>query len=430
MKLEILENSLNYTAQVIQLPAIQPVKGLDNLVKVTHQGNDCLIGKDSIPGLYLFFGAETQLSEEFCKFNNLFRDPLKNSDTTKTGFFEDTRRCKAIKFKGVVSSGFVIPVEALGYLGVTLQLGDEFNVINGETVCEKYVVKQRIAGAPLGKSSKVLDNIVDSKLAPEHFSTEHLLKNVHKLDLSDYVSITVKLHGTSARYFNTLTHRKLNWVEKLLKKFISIQTEEYSEVAGSRKVIKSVGFSALKNKSHFYKESGDIWTKVGEEYFKGKLNKGEAVYCEIIGKTHSGEAIQKGYSYGFEKPEVYIYRISNINPQGIEVDLSYHQMIKRAGELGVKVCPEIYYGRLGGFLATYQIKDDGDLEQLMSDKFYGQLLEKPSVLDSTVLEEGFCIRVDDYPKPHIFKIKSKGFLLHEGKLADKQITNIEDDTTN
>lgn len=106
---------------------------------------------------------------------------------------------KAIKFKGVVSSGFVIPVEALSYLGVTLQLGDEFNIINGTEVCRKYIVKQRTPGANLGKSNKILDDIVDSKLAPEHFSTEHLLKNTHKLNLTDYVAISVKLHGTSAR---------------------------------------------------------------------------------------------------------------------------------------------------------------------------------------------------------------------------------------
>ena len=68
-----------------------------------------------------------------------------------------------------------------------------------------------------------------------------------------------------------------------------------------------------------------------------------------------------------------------------------------------------------------------DLPIYLEDVFYNQLLEKPSILDSSVIEEGFCIRKDKYPKPDIFKIKSKAFLLHEGALVDKEITNIEDE---
>src|SRR5688572_27646842 len=117
MKLEIRDDSTNYTAQVIQLPPKEVVPGLDNLVKITVFGNDCLVGKDSREDLkYIFFPAGAQLSEDFARFNDLYREQQLNANPSKKGFFELNRRVKAIKFKGVTSTGFVIPVTALDYL--------------------------------------------------------------------------------------------------------------------------------------------------------------------------------------------------------------------------------------------------------------------------------------------------------------------------
>ncbi len=68
-----------------------------------------------------------------------------------------------------------------------------------------------------------------------------------------------------------------------------------------------------------------------------------------------------------------------------------------------------------------------DFEEWLSKKFYDELLEKPSILDSSVVEEGFCIRKDTCNKPEIFKIKSKAFLLHEGHQLDKEVKDIEEE---
>ncbi len=433
MRLKILEDSKNYTCQVIKLPIIQKVEGLDNLVKVNIQGNDCLIGKDSNPNeLYLFFPAECQINNEFLKENNLYRENTLNKDTTKKGFFELNRRVKAIKFRGIISSGFVIPISSLDMKEITaktfnnLEEGNEFNVIDDIELCKKYYKKVPGVKGFSNPRVKTIDNVIDSKFAPEHVDTEHLLKNVHKLDLNDFVAISYKLHGTSARYFHSPTKKVLNWKEKIAKKLgINVITEEYNFVTASRRCLKSIGLKELPNKNHYFK-SGDLWSEVGKEFFEGKLHKGEAVYCEIIGKTYAGEAIQGGYSYGFERPKVYIYRISNINSNGLEIDLSYLQMKKRANDLGLECCPELYYGRLEDFLRLNDIPENESLENKLNIVFYENLLEKPSILDKSIVEEGFCVRKDNYPKPEIFKIKSKLFLLHEGKLADKEEINIED----
>lgn len=428
MELQIYPDSKNYTCQVIKLPPMIPVKGLDNLVQVTYQGNDCLVGKDSNPDeLYLFFPAECEISNNFLKENNLFRHENLNADIKKKGFFEDSGRVKAIKFKGVISTGFICPLNFLEWILSTqsIKIGMEFNSINGFEICKKHIKQIRHKGTNFGpKSSKIIDQIVDRIHAPEHKDTEHLLKNAHKLDLNDVVVVTYKLHGTSARYFKTLVMRKLSLWDKIAKKLgIKVQETQYEYVTGSRKVIKSVGFEALPEKNHFYQE--DLWSKVGKEYFEGKLNNGEAVYCEIIGSTHSGEAIQSGYQYQLMKPDVYIYRISNINDQGIEIDLPYKHMIERAKQLDIKVVPELFYGPLHKFFTSYMDRipvDDRDMEPLLSDLFYNILLEKPSILDPSVVEEGFCIRKDQYPRPEVFKIKSKKFLQFESGELDKEIS--------
>ena len=49
------------------------------------------------------------------------------------------------------------------------------------------------------------------------------------------------------------------------------------------------------------------------------------------------------------------------------------------------------------------------------------------MFDPSVIEEGFCLRLDDtYPKPEIFKAKSPLFLAHETKVQDTDEVDIED----
>lgn len=434
-KLEILEGSTNYTCQVINLPPMALVKGLDNLVEVNVQGNSCLIGKDSPTSMpYLFFPAGSRIAHEFLAANNLYRHNELNADKTKKGLFEDSRRVKTIKFKGVISTGFVIPVWSLSVLNIdslSLIPGTEFNIINGIPLSIKAVSAQKIIGPGQPKSSKMIDDMVDSKLAPEHFDTAHLMRNIDKLDLSDTIIVTHKLHGTSARYYHTVVKKKLTTRDKIAKFFgANIQTEEYATVCASRRVLKTVNYQTINDKGHFY--SDDLWSMVGKEHLEGKLNKGEAVYCEIVGKTYQGGEIQGGYSYGLDKPKVYVYRISNINPQGIEVDLPYDQMVLRAQQLGVKTCPLYYQGTLRDLFRKFH----GDFvppiehrEVYISNIFYEKLLEKPSVLDSSVVEEGFCVRIDKYPKPIIYKIKSKKFLLAESGALDNDVVDMEEQQT-
>ena len=444
MKLKIYEDSKNYTAQIIRLRNVQKLEGLDNLVGASIQGNLALISKDyPLDELYIFFPSGCVLSEDFLSTNNLYREPTLNLDQTKKEFFEPNSRTKALKFRGHKSTALLCPLSYLSTLDVDitrLSEGDEFNEIEGNFICRKYIVPVRGVQGP-GKKVKLLDDIIDSRHMPEHMDTDMLLKYLSHIDLHDHVVITTKLHGTSARVGYTLTKRRLSLLEKIVKLFgCKIQTDEYKYVVGSHHVIKSVEFETLKGKQHFY--SDDLWTKVSDEFFKNKLLKGEIVYYEIIGKDYEQKEIQKDYAYGLEKPDVYVYRISYINVDGVEIDLSWKQVKARCNEMGVKYVPEIFVGTVYEYFVKelrrihwsndFTLDDEWEdfddkwreyFEKVIKDTY----LDKPSYLDKNVIEEGICLRKEQYPRPKIYKVKAPLFYIHEGVLIDKQISNIEEE---
>lgn len=425
--LKIYDDSKNYTAVIVKLTNTFSLPGLDKLVGVSVFGNTCIVPKDyDLNQLYVFFPAETQLSAQYLAENNLYRNSNYNEDITQKGYFDDNGRVKALKLKGNVSTGVVMPVSSLYRLETgSVLLGDEFNELNGVFICKKYIVPRKTAGTGTPKTNKVLDSVIDSKLFPQHIDTEHLLKNLDRINLTDNVVISIKLHGTSARVAHTLTKRQLKWKERWAKRFgVPVVEEEYNYVVGSRKVVKSVAFNELKNKKHYYQE--DLWTKVAKENFQGKLHQGEAIYYEIIGKDFTGAEIQKGYSYKKDTPSVYIYRITNINPKGVEVDLTWNHLCKRAEELGVKTVPTIFVGNFIDYLKSYGFSTCASnsnefIERLLKYQF----MDKPAQFDDSVIEEGICLRVETYPRPRTYKLKSPKFLLHEGAMADKLVSDVE-----
>ena len=187
--LKILEGHENYVCSVINLPQKQKVEGLDNLVKVTVFGNDCLVGKDSNENVpYLFFPCESVIHPHFLKCNNLYRDALLNDDQTKKCFFEPSGRVKAIKFRGVISTGFVIPITSLDnceelFWSDGLKMGDEFNEFEGDVLCKKYKPVQMQSttskDSRFNKKLKRFDKLVPNQFR-FHETTSHLAKNLHQ----------------------------------------------------------------------------------------------------------------------------------------------------------------------------------------------------------------------------------------------------------
>lgn len=424
IKFEILEGSENYTAIVVRVQNKRKLEGLDNLEAISIFGNQILVSKDTIEGeVGLYFPVECELSEKFLYENSLYRHSQNNKNQAEKGFFEDNGRVKAMKFRGHKSAGFWTPLTSLNYIDwavVNFKEGTEFNSINGQLICRKYIPAYLRNRKAKGNNLKELTikDMVDTRCFKEHESTSHLFKFIGKLRVDDYITISTKLHGTSLRVGNVPVLRKLSWLERLASKLgVKVEKSEYKYVVGSRRVIKSVEFNELEGKKHYL--SKDLWTEASKKFFEGKLHKGEVVYAEIIGWDGNAE-IQKGYSYGYPKGtyDVYVYRIARTNPDGIVQDLPYARLKDRCNEMGVKCCPIEFEGRVGDFIDNFDRIDSQVVEDLIKKHF----LERMSVFSTDTWkmpEEGIVVQVHKLGISDFYKAKSFAFLEHESKVADK-----------
>lgn len=415
MKIEKPVNE-NYAAVVVRLKTIIPLEGCDNVVGTPLFGYQAIVSKDYKPGdIGIVFPAETQLSDEFCFYNDLYRHSDKNNDKSQKGYMEDNRRVKAMKFRGQVSNCFFMPLESLRYTGAKiseLQEGDTFDSLDGKVICKKYVIREPGVNTQKGQVKRI--SRVDSKHMPEHFDTLNFFRFSDSIDPNTHVTVTQKLHGTSIRIGNTIVKRKLPFYEKILSKIgVKIQQHEHDYVYGSRKVIKDANNP---NQQHFYEN--DIWSEQGKK-LNGLLPENYLVFAELIGYTSDGKELQKNYSYAItpNTSELYIYRMAIVNPAGHLTDLSWEQVKSFCKSNGLNCVPELWSGKLSDFV----VKDFIDI------RYFDQKGHRNALWlgdNKDLVDEGVCIRIEGII-PQVFKAKSPKFLDHETKLLDEQVEDLE-----
>lgn len=433
MKLENKEP--NYSATIIKIHQLLELEGADRLVGLPIHGMQAITSKDHTVGeIGIVFPTECQLSEDFCKANNLYRTPELNGDTTVKGYLEDTRRVKALKLiKGRhISSALFMPLSSLDYLGIDtneLKEGDSFTHINGVEVCRKYIVKHQQGSGKGNKTRGLAKKFIriDAKLFPEHWDTDSFYKNDFKYDPYDYIICTQKLHGTSARFTNqkvlkqTFWHkvdRRLsgskvyNWIRPYIP--FRLKTEyEFDTLAGSRRVIKDT--KTEKVNDHYY--SQDLWNEWLMK-IQHLIPKNWVLYGEIVGWVNEQKPIQECFTYQIEqgKNELYIYRISVVNEDGVAVDLSWKQVKCFCRENGLKHVPQVWKGRYKDF----------KLEDFLNKRYFeeGHLYCLPLDPESPC-DEGICIRKEDSFHPYVTKAKAPEFRPYETKQLDSGKIDIE-----
>lgn len=413
MRLKKPENP-NYAAVIVKVKAIIPLEKCDNVVAINVFGFQAIVSKETKLGdLGVFFPAETQLSEDYCHYNNLYRHPEKNDDPTKKGYFEDNRRVKAVKFRGHRSSAIFMPLSSLGFItdieAAGFDEGDEFDEVNDIKVCQKYVVP-RSAGSfrNLEKQKKV--SRVDAIHLPEHFSTDNYFRNSDTIHPDQGITVTQKLHGTSIRIANTIVKRKKTFRDRIAAWFgVKVQETEFDYVFGSRKVIKDANNPDHK---HFY--DSDIWTQEGKK-LEGLIPENFILYAELIGFTSGGAPIQKGYTYNHPigTCSLWVYRVAFVNEKGFMMDLTWDQVREFCMVRGLNHVPELWRGAHGDYRFTDHI------DVVLKDKHPHAV-----PLDKGTVDEGVCIRVDAFI-PRVFKAKSPKFLEHETKLMDEGVEDME-----
>jgi hypothetical protein len=402
----------------------------------------------------IYFPLECQIDSRILSYLNLYSDKSLNRDNTKGGFFNSKGRVRAVRLRSEPSQGFLIKaqdfVDAISVFSPLLQgfvptldtfidvdsIDEEFDSIGSEIIVKKYVVQQQ--KKPGLKTDKKLARKVSRVVENQfrfHIDTEHLKKNIYKVNRNDYVSITEKLHGTSVIFGKLLTYRKLSFIEKVLKKLgVNINDKVYDLLYSSRRVIKNDDLNTQIN--HYY--SSDVWGDVAKT-FEYAVQKGYTLYGEIVGYTRDGGYIQKGYDYGciqtiYEDEyvegvhyRVYVYRITFTNEDGNVSELSWRQIKAYCEHFGINHVPEYYFGKLVDFDKSFKkIKSHDEFNEVVIKTLEENYLEKYcEFCTNKVPSEGIVLRVDKLFNFEAYKLKSFMFMEMESKHLDDNVIDIE-----
>src|SRR6478736_1884005 len=100
----------NYLAKIVKLGSVQKHPNADKLQVAVIDGCSVITGLDAKEGdIYVFFPIECAINKDYLSYSNSFQDKELNKDDKK-GFFVKTGRVRAIKLRGMVSEGYIVPI--------------------------------------------------------------------------------------------------------------------------------------------------------------------------------------------------------------------------------------------------------------------------------------------------------------------------------
>lgn len=444
----------NYLAKIVQINTFKPHTDpeVTKLKCCVIDGFNIICGIDSEPGLYVYFPTACCLNPDFLRFANLYRHTELNADPDQSGMFDDNGRVKAIRLRGELSEGFILPAVILEnyVLSVTntelhCEAGTEFDCVehNGKSfwINKKYVPKNTQtfstsnSGGKNAKQPKGLDKLIENQFR-FHYDTTLIKKCPHVIKPFDLISITEKVHGTSGISAYVLCKQPLNWKQKIAKWLTGEEFNKYDYIYSSRTVVKNKFYN--KNVSEGY-YGVDVW-KCAHEVVLPYLQKGMTLYYEIVGFLPNGGYIQKGFDYGCIAPKqgetyvhgvhfkVLIYRITQTNIDGQVHEFSAREVQQWCKFVGLNSVVEYYYGFAGNLypdLKGSEHWNENFLQRLSDDKDMYMECNSPSCANA-VPHEGIVIKIENM-KSEAFKLKCFRFLDKEGKALDKGESNIEDE---
>ena len=433
-----------YKATVLKIKNVRPHPNADRVKLATCHGNQVVVGLDVEEGhMGVYFPCDGQLSHEFCRANNLYREASLNKfPDEKGGMFDTNRRVRAQKFRGEISDGFWVPLHQFGFIQVSgLDVeGFEFDEWCGVHICNKYVNPNTVVASQQNKNKKA-KVAKTSVMFKEHFDTEHFGKYLQEFKKEELIVITEKLHGTSGRVAHVLIDRALTWKDRIAKFFgVKVVEQEWGYLNGTRRVV-------LEETSGSQYHDPTI-REIAFNKFKDNLRKGETVYFEIVGFETTGTSIMPSvdvnklndsgllrkygnlmcYSYGCAPRtcEIYVYRITITNEDGQSVDLCWNDVKARSLEIGVNHVPEIGTTSMDKLWDHNRTGDERDVQEDLF-KMVDHLAQGNSLLDDMHLKEGVCVRIDQYGiKPKVYKHKSFNFKVLEGIIKDSGVVDTEE----
>lgn len=419
MKLTITKE--NYCATIVKIDNVYELPNCDNVVGTQFFGNQVIVPKNTATGTVgVYFPTGSRLSPDYIKYNNLSRNPELNLDGGKKGYFEPNNRVKAVLFRKQESNGFFMPLDSLSYLKVNLnefKIGDQFNLVNGVEVVTKYVP---VAGTKKGNAADSLEKmgVLDGQFEL-HRDTKEFAQKLDHIELDSIISVTVKIHGTSAVVGKVLAHNQLTFFEKI-KKFFgkSYPKTKYVPIAASRGVIKNPSRKL---------DTFDLWCDNANKILPLIPNE-ICVYGEIAGFYPDGKLIQKGYDYKCDdnKYDFYVYRVVRVTSTGQKIELNLTE-IQDMFEGLVKIVPIRFHGPAITLAREFGCEPttNEELRECLLKNLKQEIEIQEPLCNNKVPREGYVIRVENHTQKPAFKLRSFLFKAQEDKDLDSGIIDIE-----
>lgn len=443
-----------YNAYVTRIKNLRKHPNADRLQLGECFGNTVCVSLDYVDNqLGIYFPCDGQLSVEFAEVNNLLR---KKDDAGNNcgGYMDPSKRnVTAIRLRGEKSDGLFLPLTCLESFGdvSTLKEGDVINTFNGHEICCKYIPRRSHRQGHVSDGNRTRKKKVDvAPLFAEHADTEQLAYNLGAFKPCDEIEITLKMHGTSQRtgYLPVFKGYKRTFKDWLLRRD-GKPIYDWGYVSGTRRTV-------LDNYDGGYYGSNEF-REQHSKTFEGKLWKGETVYYEVVGFTHTGAPImaegnneklgkdfvnQYGkttvFSYGCDpegesfkheyadcwdginvrefKPQsdIYVYRMTMTNEDGAVVEYTPDFMRYRCEQIGVKTVPVMWKGVIpahtGDAAAIRLGQDAGAWIKEKAERFY----DGPDPIGKTHVREGVVVRILNRPKFTAYKHKNHNFKMLSG----------------
>lgn len=414
-----------YCGYITTIKEIHKHSNADRLACATIFGNNVIVDLTYEPGKrVVYFPVDGQLSEEFCKDNDLVRRKDENGKQVGGYLDPDKRNIRAIKLRGEKSEGLALPIESLSkYCNVDeLKDGDQITILNGHEICCKYIPKRNHSGGGSGgnrtRSNKERDK-QEWPLFEQHVETEQLAYNESAFKPGDTCYITLKVHGTSARTSNTIhvQQKKQTLVDKILHRPPKYELS-YDVISGTRRTV-------LRDYEHGY-YGNDAFRKGFHDFFAERLPKGLEVFYEVAGWVDENTPImgrcknklikdpefvkQYGeetvFHYGCKPGEsrCFVYRMTMTNQDGFTVEIPTEQCKLLCEKMGVEFVP--IFEKF--FFTTWD-----DLMQRV-EKYY----DGPDPIGKTHIREGVVVRIENREKFEAYKHKNFSFKCLSGIIAD------------
>ena len=459
--------SSEHVGYIVKINELKEHPNADRLQIAIIFGFPTIVGLDvKLGDIGVYFPIDLQLSEEYCKNNDLVRRKDENGNQAGGYLDPNKRNIRAMRFRGTPSEGLFLPLNTLAYTGKTqFEVGEKIDNINGHEICRKYIPRNSTH-----ESAQKLGNKTRKKRVPiaplflEHADTEQLAYNLKAFKGGDIVEITLKMHGTSGRtgYLPRLQGYKRTLLDRILRRE-GTPIYDWGYVSGTRRVV-------LKNFDNgFYGDNS--FREPHAKFFEGKLNKGETVYYEIVGfmtteapimptasnNKISDKAFVKQYgptttfSYGCaSKPfhdsvrdkdipqsDIYVYRMTMTNEDGDVVEYPPDYMRYRCEQIGVKYVPVLWRGIIpsvnsdglvqsddfvaneDGQFKEWIFKAPGEYIKDIAEQYY----DGPDPIGETHVREGVVIRIINRPKFCAYKHKNFSFKILSGIAADLAAKN-------